>query len=409
MERKEYRELSLNFGQTLFCVFFDVGKVHSLFGFRKLEHLPSSPASEYTFKGDSTVRKEGESMAGRKNVIKVNNNAETHQVCLKCQKKKSLKSDYYATNSALYPNGNYPVCKACILEKLPQEKDPLDKIYLKAVHNILLELNKPFLHNLWLSSIDEGKRRKWNTFNCYMKNVQFNHKDLTWNDSIFSNKEADPSRFDNVPPLSNTNSEFVVTENIIEKWGEGYSPEEYRLFEKKWKKLIDNYGEKTSLHTEGLITYIRFRVKEELATARGLTKEAKEWGTLASAAAKDAKLNVSQLSKSDISGGVDLMPQLFEAVESEVGIIPVLPHLKEQPYDDADLIIWCIVNYLRRLEEKPRVAYKDIWNFYDTMLEEFFLQKGYSNEQISKEKQKRNNVFRDLGEVYIEPLYSEGD
>ena len=113
------------------------------------------------------------------------------------------------------------------------------------------------------------------------------------------------------------------------------------------------------------------------------------------------------MSKSDISGGIDLLPQLFEAVESNVGIIPILPKLKEQPYDDADLIIWCNINYTRRLEDKPRIAYRDIWNFYDEMLQEYFTQQGYKPEQVEIEKKKRNNVFRDLGEIYIEPVYEE--
>jgi hypothetical protein len=43
------------------------------------------------------------------------------------------------------------------------------------------------------------------------------------------------------------------------------------------------------------------------------------------------------------------------------------------------------------------------------MLEEYYKQKGYSIDQIEEEKNKRNNVFRDLGEVYIEPLYENPD
>jgi len=203
--------------------------------------------------------------------------------------------------------------------------------------------------------------------------------------------------------------DFIATDDIVEKWGVGYSTDEYNYFEKKWNKLIDNYGEKTSLHIEGLKTYIRFRVKEEMATAKGDVRDAKDWAALAKDAATAAKINVSQLSKSDISGGVDLLPQLFEAVESAVGIIPTLPYLKEQPYDDADLIIWCIVNYNRRLEDKSRIVYRDIWNFYDEMLNEHFKQQGYDNKTILLEKKKRNNVFRDLGEVYKEPIYEDGD
>jgi hypothetical protein len=195
----------------------------------------------------------------------------------------------------------------------------------------------------------------------------------------------------------------------MEKWGYGYTNEEYILFERKWKKLIDNYGEKTSFHVEGLITYIRFRVKEEMASARGDVKEAKEWAAMAKDSATAAKINVSQLSKSDISGGVELLPQLFEAVESEVGIISILPKLKEQPVDDADLIIWCIINYNRRLEDKPRIEYKEIWKFYDEMLQEYFKSQGYTQKQIKIEKDKRNAIFRDLGKVYIEPVYEEGE
>lgn len=203
------------------------------------------------------------------------------------------------------------------------------------------------------------------------------------------------------------NKQFNITDELLDKWGEGYKPEEYQQFEKKWNSLINNYGEKTALHTEGLKVYIRYRVKEEMATAKSDIKSAKEWGVLASKAAQDAKINVSQLSKSDISGGVDLVCQIFEAVESEIGVIPLLPRLLEQPYDDADIIIWCIINYMRRLEEKPRISYRDIWNFYDEMLEEVCKQQGLTEQQTIEFKIKRNNVFRDLEQVYIEPLYKE--
>lgn len=130
---------------------------------------------------------------------------------------------------------------------------------------------------------------------------------------------------------------------------------------------------------------------------------------MASKAATDAKINVSQLSKSDISGGVDVLSQLCEAVETELGIIPLLPRLTAQPYDDADLIIWAIINYYRRLEDKEKVSYKDIYKFYDEMLEEDFKSKGLSSEEIDKLKKARNNVFRDLEDVYKEPLYDTGD
>src|SRR5690606_17463641 len=114
------------------------------------------------------------------------------------------------------------------------------------------------------------------------------------------------------------------------------------------------------MHEEGLITYIRYRDREEKATAAGDSTRATEWGNLAKEAARDAKLNVAQLSKSDISGGVDLMTQLSEAVESKASVIPLLPKVLEQPYDDVDLVLWAIIDYSRILEGKPRVSYREI-------------------------------------------------
>ena len=134
--------------------------------------------------------------------------------------------------------------------------------------------------------------------------AQYQYRDLGWKDSIFE-PQCDS---ENVFKVKNSSKEnFFVTEEIIDKWGYGYSDEEYFNFEKKWNKLIDNYGEKTALHTEALIIYIRFRVKEELATANGDVVSAEKWARMAKEAATSAKINVLQLSKSDLNGGIELV------------------------------------------------------------------------------------------------------
>jgi len=314
--------------------------------------------------------------------------------------------EYYVSYNKIHSSGRIPYCKSCLRKMICDDNS---NVTLEKLQSTLQLIDRPFIFDLYKISLED----KNDTFGCYMKNLCLKqNRELTWKDSVFRpqlNSELNYSDTLNEENNSNNKSNFILTDEIVEKWGFGYQPEEYNYFEKKWNKLIDNYGEKTSFHIEGLITYIRFRVKEELATARGDVKEAKEWASLAKDSATAAKINVSQLSKSDISGGVELLPQLFEAVEAKVGIISILPKLKEQPMDDADLIIWCIVNYNRRLEDKSRIEYREIWNFYDEMLNEFFNNQGYSTEQITSEKNKRNAIFRDLGKVYIEPVYEEGE
>jgi len=319
--------------------------------------------------------------------------------CSMCGDNKRL-TDYYKSYSPMDKiDERLRVCKKCL-------KDNTDINNIDSVKNTLRQVDKPYNVHLWESALT-----KPDVIGEYFKLI--NAKDYrhdTWEQSIFEKEDVNKlDEIDDSPTLNIENTpSFTLTNEIISKWGSGYSLEEYQNFENKYDKLIRNYGEKTTLHTEGLLTYIRFRVKEEMATARGDVKEAKEWGQLASKQAIDAKINVSQLSKSDISGGVDVLSQLFEAVESEIGVIPLLPKIMEQPYDDADLIIWAIINYYRRLEDKSKVPYRDIYAFYDEMLSEHFSTQGFTESDIEEFKARRNNVFRDLDNVYKEPLY-EGD
>lgn len=322
--------------------------------------------------------------------------------CKKCEKELAISNNFYKSKSPFYPTGYVDICKKCVL-------DMVDYDDFETVKHVMQTLDIPFLYNRWEETCKNNPKNPIGNY-IRMANSGLNEfNGARYKDSVFgeSKKEVNGNNEEIFKPKFEIPD--MTMEQLWEKWGYNYSKEELFLFEKKYRKLIDSYGEKTALHTENLLTYIRFRVKEEMATAEGDSASASKWGSLAENASKNAKITVQQLSKSDISGGVDLLPQLFEAVEDSVGIIPTLPYLKAQPYDDADLIIWAIVNYLQRLEDKPRVEYKDIWNFYDDMLVDFYKQKGYNEEQIEQERNNRNAVFRDLSKVYKEPIYEDGE
>ena len=318
-------------------------------------------------------------------------------ICGKLKKESEFFVSYHAIHSAI---GRLPYCKKCLDNMIRDENKCISVDNLKKTLKLI---DRPYLYDLWELSLEENPS---SPLGVYMKNLALKqNRDLKWRDSIFEDGHTDDTNINNNLNIEN----FRITDDIMERWGYGFQPEEYLNFERKYKKLTKGYKEKTALHSERLDTYIIHKVKEEMATARGDVNEAEKWAKLAQKDAQDAKLNVSQLSKSDITGGIDLLPQLVEAVEQYTSLIPLLPKVLEQPYDDADLIIWANINYLRHLEDKPFVPYRDIWNFYDRMLEEHFKQKGFTDDQIKEEKRKRNNVFRDLGNVYIEPLYENPD
>ena len=79
------------------------------------------------------------------------------------------------------------------------------------------------------------------------------------------------------------------------------------------------------------------------------------------------------------------------------------------PYDDIDFIIWEAVNYNRRLEGKPETTYEEVYNFIDEELTKKMVDLGFTEEQIKKEKERRNATFNDLADNYVEPLWMVPD
>lgn len=281
--------------------------------------------------------------------------------CTKCQLEKSL-SEYYNSYSPLHADNKLPICKECI-------RDMVNVNDKESMKNMLRMVDKPFFDHLYQVAITKS-----NPIGEYFKLINakdFRH--MTWADTVeYSNnsEQIEINKNDNgKSPLSKEN--FIVTDEIIDKWGYGYSDEEYYYFEKKYQLLKNNYQEKTAMHTEALLIYIRYRVKEELATARGDVKEAKEWGALAQKAAQDAKINPSQLSKADLSDGLDTFGQLVRSVEQAVDIIPILPKFKERPQDKVDFALWCYINYIRDLKGLPLAEYEEIYKFYEQRKKEY--------------------------------------
>ncbi|MGD7047074.1 hypothetical protein FZC83_02320 [Rossellomorea marisflavi] len=286
--------------------------------------------------------------------------------CIRCAKEKEKERNFYNTRSDLYKNlGKIPVCKQCI--KLIINYDDMETIY-----SFLRQFDIKFSIEHWNSA----KESKTDTFARYMTmaNSFPQFEGCNWNDSVFDMSEVN-SGVKTKSKLEKKSSEVsadeTISDDLLSKWGENYTPEEIRAFERKYSMLKNNYQEKTAMHTEALLTYIRYRVKEELATSIGDSKSAKEWGTLAKDAATAAKINPSQLSKSDLSDGLDTFGQLVRSVEQAVDIIPILPRFKEQPQDKVDFTIWCYINYIRDLQSLPLATYEEVYAFYNERIKEF--------------------------------------
>lgn len=283
---------------------------------------------------------------------------------LKCQGKcgrELVETNFYQSKSPFFPTGKVNICKKCLKEMV--DIDKIDTVY-----SVMQILDIPFFYDVWDKVLEKS-----DPLGQYIRQAnsginQFNG--ARYKDSIF-----DSSGSKRANDYENLKDKSLVDDNdrgrLIDRWGYGYTDEELYAFEKKYDLLKNNYPQKTAMHTEALLTYIRYRVKEEMSTAKGDVGEAQKWGGLADKASERAKINPSQLSKADLTGGLNGFGELARAVEKAVDIIEILPKFKEKPQDSVDFTLWCYINYCRRMKNLPDAEYKDIYKFYEDRKEEY--------------------------------------
>lgn len=310
---------------------------------------------------------------------------------------------FYRSYSKIHGDGYLPICKDC-LQAMCFDEETLD-IDIEEFKNVLRQMDKPYISTSMQSAINQyndtyqGKRvprnNRMKIIGYYFKNINSLHQynTMNWEDGLeWERKMASPdggvvkmseesyelppdSEDDHVYMLEES-ADFEVTQDIIRLFGPGYKKQEYKAMWDKYNFLKQSYPDVTNLHTEALVTYVRFKVQEEAATAKGNITEAEKWSNAAMKAADKAKINPSQLSQSDLQGGLNSFSELLQAVEQAVDVVPILPRFKYRPNDAIDFNIWCLVNYIRDLEGKPLCEYQDVYAFYDRRKAEYIAQYG---------------------------------
>lgn len=330
--------------------------------------------------------------------------------CPICEKDKSISSGFYKSSSPMFSVDKcVPICITCVKNYIVNDDGTINKKKLKIM---LQRLDKPlyyddldaaynqFKKEHGYMTYDEVAKHGKDIIALYFKNINSlrQNKNKSFHDSeidefVHQNSntiKADRDKLvkkyggeaiDNVEPAPEPkvkvdNTDYKLTDDDVQLFGEGFTVNEYRKMRKKYEKLKLNYTLQTNLHQEALATYVRFKVKEEDATARGDVDEAKKWYDAAQNAAASGKLTPKQLSESDLQGGINSFSEIFKAVEQAVEVIPILPRFKYRPNDALDFNIWCYINYARDLQGLPQCEYEDIYKFYDKKKQEYLEQYG---------------------------------
>lgn len=336
------------------------------------------------------------------NIATKKENKKKHCSC--CGKEKSL-SEFYMSKSPLHAlDGKTPLCKDCVIKSsLNLETGEIDEVKFK---NILRQIDKPFYKDNLQSAINQFKKENAYIENddvkyhgdaiirLYMKNIA-SLRQVSSKSYIDSEKDGFIQKHSTVIQKTENaeykkalkkkkdeeiieveDDNFEVTQDMIDMFGEGYTRLEYKKMLKKYTDMTKTYVIQTNLHKEALLTYVRFKVKEEMATSRGDVQEAQKWYQAAQDAAEKAKITPKQLTKEDLQGGITSFSEIFKAVEQAVDVIPILPQFKYRPNDALDFVIWCYINYARDLQGLPQCSYKDVYKFYDKKKQEYLDQYG---------------------------------
>ena len=340
------------------------------------------------------------------------NKQKGEKVCNFCHEKKKL-TDFYISKSPLFSvDERVPICKDCVISASLNEDGTINDIEL---NKILKKIDRPYYKDLIESAISGFKNEhsyvEDDKVQYYGKEILQRYfrliamrqdRDKSYEDSEKDNfihptsntpkstkeriaqKYADITDIDekgNVVDKDNKKiksdiGDFEITDEIVELFGDGYSKSEYKKMYEKYEKLKLNYTLQTNLHQEALATYVRFKVKDETATAEGNVDEAKKWYDAAQNAAANGKLTPKALSAADLQKGMNSVSELIKAVEQATDVIKILPQFKYRPNDSPDFTIMCYVNYERELNGQPQVPYEEIYSFYDKKKKEYLEQNG---------------------------------
>ncbi len=309
--------------------------------------------------------------------------------CLGCGKTKLIKGNF-ASSPFIEGNLEY-YCKSCktglltskdaLIDYLTQHKIEFDEDTFKEAKKYVQEreLKKLKLNNVTELPDDWDK----NLFLAICGRF-FSLINLMGDFKATPLKDGKQNKIQSTPQKATRKSKVKksdISDEMIEKWGSGYDLELYELFEIKYQRLSNTYQLPTESHKEFLTKACVCSVMADISMAKNDTKNAKEWMSMFKDTTSAGKLQPSQMSKADLSQGMDTFGQLSRMVEEAIDIIPILPQFKKKPKDMPDFNIWCWINYVRDLQGLPLCEYEDIYKFYENRKKDY-LESGFIEEEI---------------------------
>lgn len=264
-------------------------------------------------------------------------------------------TNFYNSNSPIFPNGKANLCKKCI-------QNMIDIDNIQTVYDVLQMLDLPFLYQYWNSSKEKNPKNPWGTY-IRMCNSGLNEfKSKRYKDSIFdgdgNTKRSNANTFSFNDIEKDLLSEFRPTKDMLLRWGTKYEPEQYIKLENFYNDMKAKNNIETPQEEDYLkkLAVISMKMDEELENNN--YSQAKSLGDLFSKYMADSKFRAMDKTEADKTGGIRSFSAIYAEVESD-GFIPPWEHYRKIKGLTQDIVDKCIMhmeNFTLRLNRVEKMT-----------------------------------------------------
>ena len=208
----------------------------------------------------------------------------TMQITEKCKKNHGYlpEVDFFTcVNPEIYSNRRFNICKSCMTEYVYNGGEEID---LDRFKKILRIYDIPFLEKEMRSALTKDK-----VIGAYIKNINLNHGNKTWMDSDGTGVSLDNLK----DPES-----FVVTPEMIKKWGKGYNDDDYKMMEDIYKEWVsqhksDTLAEKKTFKYIAMKEFDILRARERNESTDKLEESLRKFMSNANVVPKEIKESIT--------------------------------------------------------------------------------------------------------------------
>ncbi|MFC8151875.1 hypothetical protein ACFUP3_19595 [Bacillus paralicheniformis] len=260
-------------------------------------------------------------------------------MCSCCGKAQNINQFYMSESPFNAATGKLTVCKSCLQTEFKKDKENLEH-----VQRIFRMIDRPFIYDLWLSSIEEANAKKngeANTFGVYMKNIGMkDYRFKTWEDSEF----PAPDEGSNI-----THSESVNEDKI---WGNGFSKQDLEYLNNFYRSYAENYATDTPVQINLYRNIAKVHLQADKELANGAIKTYKDLLELSSKLHNDGNIKPIQSTGANDDKGLSSYGLWIKTIETTE---PCEYFENKKEYEDYDKF----KEYIQKWFVRP---FKNIFN-----------------------------------------------